>query len=81
MKFLSVDRIEKNYIICEDENRNSHVIPVKKLPSDLKEGNIVSLNKEGEIKTDKRKTEIRKNIILNLHFKVCDENKKSKSNL
>jgi hypothetical protein len=75
MKFLSVNRIEKNYIVCEDENSKTHVIPVKNLPQDVREGSVVLSNGRGEIKLDKRKTRIRKNIILNLRRKIYGENK------
>ena len=78
MKFLSVDRIEKNHIICEDENGEVHDIPVKNLDKDIKEGSVVSLNNKGEVKIDQQKTNIRKNIILKLRRKIYGADKNPK---
>lgn len=79
MKFLSIDRIEKNHIVCEDENGEVHVIPVKDLPENIKEGSVVSLNDTGKIKIDRNKTKIRKNIILKLRRKIYGADKKTKN--
>ncbi len=76
MKFLSVDRIEKDHIICEDETGKMHIVPTQNLPPDIKEGSIINLDENGEIKIDKQKTNIRKHIILNLRRKIRSENKK-----
>lgn len=77
MKFLSVDRIEKNQIICEDEDGEIHVVPPKNLPQNLREGSIVSLDKEGNIRLNKRKARVRKNTILNLRRKIYGEGEKA----
>ncbi len=75
MKFLSVDRIEENRLICEDESGKIHVIPVENLPVDVKEGSIIRLDEKGKVKIDEKKTKIRKNIILNLRRKAYDINR------
>lgn len=79
MKFLSVDRIEKDHIICENENGEVHIIFVKDLTKDIKEGSVVSLNDKGEVEIDQQKTNIRKNIILKLRRKIHGVDKNPKN--
>lgn len=40
MKYI-VDRIEENYAICEDENKKMIEIELKKLPTTIKEGDVI----------------------------------------
>lgn len=81
MKFLSVDRIENSYVICEDESGEAYVIHAKNLPPNLSEGNILSFGKGGEIRVDKRKTNIRRSKISNLRRKIFGKAKNSKRSL
>lgn len=46
MERLSVDRIEGNYAICEDDNGDMIELPLEKLPKSVQEGDC--LVKSGE---------------------------------
>ena len=40
MKFI-VDRIEENFAVCEDDNKNMINIELCKLPKNIKEGDVI----------------------------------------
>ena len=70
MDFLSVDRIEENYLVCENQNEEIKFIEYKKLDKNISEGSIIYIDSHGNIKLDKEKTKIRRNLILNLEEKL-----------
>ncbi len=70
LNFLSVDKIEKDYLVCEDQNEEVKIIPFKKLSEDISEGTIIYLDNLGNIKIDKEKTQIRRDIIRRLQNQV-----------
>ncbi len=70
MDFLSVDRVEKNYLVCENQDEEIKIIKYKKLDRDISEGSIVYIDSCGNIKLDKEKTKIRRNLIHNLEEKL-----------
>lgn len=41
---ITVDRIEGEYAICEQENRQMINIPLKDIPFLLKEGDVIEIN-------------------------------------
>lgn len=45
MKYV-VDRIEGNYAVCEDENNKIVNIPLKELPEDIKEKDVISFEED-----------------------------------
>lgn len=70
LNFLSVDKIEKDYLVCEDQDEKVKIIPFKKLSEDISEGTIIYLDNLGNIKIDKEKTQIRRDIIRRLQNQV-----------
>lgn len=70
MDFLSVDRIEENYLVCENQDEEIKIIEYKKLDKNISEGSIIYIDSYGNIKLDKEKTKIRKNLIRNLEEKL-----------
>ena len=70
MDFLSVDRIEENYLVCENQNEEIKFIEYKKLDKNISEGSIIYIDSHGNIKLDKEKTKIRRNLIRNLEEKL-----------
>ncbi len=66
MKFLSVDRIEKNHIICEDENQRVHMLDIKDISENLNEGDIIKITSDGDVIKDEEKTTIRRKEIVKL---------------
>ncbi len=70
LDFLSVDRIEKNYLVCENQDEEIKIIKYKKLDKDILEGSIIYIDSYGNIKLDKEKTKIRRKLIHNLEEKL-----------
>ncbi len=70
MDFLSVDRIEEDYLVCENQNEEIKFIEYKKLDKNISEGSIIYIDSHGNIKLDKEKTKIRRNLIRNLEEKL-----------
>jgi len=70
LDFLSVDRIEENYLVCENQNEEIKFIEYKKLDKNISEGSIIYIDSHGNIKLDKEKTKIRRNLIRNLEEKL-----------
>lgn len=65
MKYI-IDRIEQNIAICEDDNKKQIEIEVTKLPSNIKEGDIIKQEKGkyiiDEENTEKKREDIRKRM-------------------
>lgn len=70
MDFLSVDRIEENYLVCENQDEEIKFIEYKKLDKNISEGSIIYIDSHGNIKLDEEKTKIRRNLIRNLEEKL-----------
>ena len=66
MKYFSIDRFEGNFAICVDEYEKVKKIEIKKLPKNIKEGDIVKVLKDGTFKIDKEKTKQEREDIFNL---------------
>ena len=66
MKTLIVDRIEADFAVCEIEEGSFADIPLKALPNDVKEGDVIHISVETE-ETEKRKNNI--NNLMNSLFK------------
>ncbi len=74
MKFLSVDRIENGWVICEDELGEKHEINISKLPSEIKEGDILTLNLDGNWTINHKITNSRKQYIIKLRNEIYKQN-------
>ncbi len=63
MKLLSVDRMEGNYVICEDDEKKLFAIDVSELPKHVKEGDVIRIKDSGDISVDEEETaRRRKNV-------------------
>ena len=63
MKLLSVDRMEGNYVICEDDEKKLFAIDVSELPKHVKEGDVIRIKDSGDISMDEEETaRRRKNV-------------------
>ena len=56
MKYLAVDRLEGNYVICEDAEKKMFAIEVNEAPKGVKEGDVLAINENGEIAVDQDET-------------------------
>lgn len=65
MSYLSIDRIEGEVAICEDENRTRIELPLKEISGSPKEGDII-LCAEGVYRVSKEETDRRRAEILRL---------------
>ena len=66
MKYFSIDRFEGKFAICVDENEIVKKIEIKKLPKNIKEGDILKVLKDGTFEIDENKTKKEKEDIFNL---------------
>lgn len=62
---LIVDRLEEEYIVCEDENKNIVNILKDEVEDEVKEGDIL-IFVDGKYIVNKEKTKDRKEYIENL---------------
>ena len=68
---LSVDRIEENFAVCQDlYTENIINIPLKLLPKNIKEGDILSTKTDGSFFVDKEETNKRRKKIIDLQKKI-----------
>lgn len=75
----SVDRIEEGFAVCEDENGKTVNIEKEKLPENVKEGDLISIdNGEAVILTEeteeRRKKLAEKRRALFKKKNVCSDN-------
>lgn len=68
--FLSVDRFEKQYAICESDDQKLHKIKKAYLPKNTKPGDILKILKNGKLILDEFETKTRKNKIKKLQNKL-----------
>jgi hypothetical protein len=74
MKFICVDRIEKDLVVCEG-NKKNFILPLKILPPNIKESDIIYKDKNGQWKIDVDKTieiKIKNSNLLNILMKNVD---------
>lgn len=72
MKFLSIDRFDGDYAICQDDEENMYSIKIQELPKDAKIGDILSLLPKKMLILDRSETEIRKKRIKKLQDKLFE---------
>lgn len=65
--YYTIDRIEENIVVCEAPDQSLIRLPLSKLPSDLKEGDVLKKNGETFLldiqATEKRKKLMRKKLM------------------
>lgn len=68
---LSTDRIEENFAVCQDlYTENIINIPLKLLPKNIKEGDILSTKTDGSFFVDKEETNKRRKKIIDLQNRI-----------
>lgn len=70
MKTLIVDRIEGQYIICEDLEQKFFAIDTSEVPAGTVPGTVLQISDEGVIVIDKEETEKRRQRILSKQNKL-----------
>ena len=65
-----MDRIEKDYLVCENQDEEIKIIPFKKLDRNISEGSVIYIDEKGNIKLDREKTEARRQLILKLQSEL-----------
>ena len=74
MEFLSIDSIEEDYAICEDDSGSKYIIDFYDLPPGAQEGMILKLSSDEKWIIDKNLTKKRKEEILKLRKEVYRKN-------
>ena len=65
MQYLTVDRFEGTYVICEDKDKKLFAIERTEAPEGVKEGDVLCISDDGTLTidrdaTDRRRTAARK---------------------
>lgn len=69
---LYVDRIEETVAVCQTEDERTVEIQLSVLPSDLKEGNVLVYDENGNFIVDKEKEEERRLELFELQNSLFD---------
>lgn len=70
--FLSIDRFDGDYAICQDDNEKLYAIKMSDLPENAKPGDILKLSPGGTLAFDMAETLSRKKRIKKLQDKLFD---------
>jgi len=73
MKYYSVDRFEGQYMICQDDNKKMFAFPLSELAVKPKEGEVISVDGEGVIAIDRKKTEELRGKVRKLQNSVWED--------
>ena len=73
LKYISVDRLEGEFAICIDDDEKTHKINIKKLPKEVKEGDVLKVLKNG-YELDEKETKKRREEIFSLQEEIFGEN-------
>ena len=74
MKFLFVDRIDDNKIVCEDSNGDEVILNTKNVTDKVREGDVIRVGDDGCVAVDCAATRARKEEILELRRKLKRNN-------
>lgn len=74
MKY-SVERIEENIVLCEDDDGNAVKMKLEDLPKEIREGDIIAKTDGGYI-VDTDETELRRRKMTELQKSVFGKRKK-----
>ena len=69
LKYISVDRLEGEFAICIDDDEKTHKINIKKLPKEVKEGDVLKVLKNG-YELDEKETKKRREEIFSLQEEI-----------
>lgn len=67
---VTIDRIEDDFAICEDQNEKVYMIEVSRLPGGAKEGFVVTIHDDGSVVVNLAQTEQRRKVIEDLQKKL-----------
>lgn len=73
MKWLSVDRMEGSYVICEDEEKKIFAIEKSEAPDEVAEGDVLCITDEGKLIIDREETRKRKKKTLSREKKLWED--------
>ncbi len=73
MKY-SVDRIEENIALCEDDDGNALKLPLNELPQNIREGDIIEKTENGFI-IDADETQLRRKKMAELQRNLFGKKK------
>ena len=76
MKKLTVDRIEGSFAVCECEDLSHINISLSDLPFEVKEGNVLILDDNGNFSLDLNEEETMRQKVIALQNKLKSKNKK-----
>jgi hypothetical protein len=60
MQYLTVDRFEGTYVICEDKDKKLFAIERTEAPEGLKEGDVLRIGDDGTLTVDKEEANRRR---------------------
>ena len=72
MRYLSVDRLEGNFVICQDDEKKMYAIETGEAPRGVKEGDILAIDEDGKIAIDADETARRRSKIKKLQDSVWE---------
>ncbi|MEG2016634.1 MAG: DUF3006 domain-containing protein, partial [Oscillospiraceae bacterium] len=70
---LYVDRIEKNFAVCESDDGTMLKIPLESLPNDIKDGSVLSVDDNKNITHDYETEKARKSELFKLQNDLFSE--------
>ena len=76
MEYVSVDRFEGNFAVCEKEDRTFLNIEREKLPKDVREGSVLRIENSGKISLDLEEEKRRRDEIIKLQNKLFGDSGK-----
>ncbi|MDR1627372.1 MAG: DUF3006 domain-containing protein [Oscillospiraceae bacterium] len=65
--YFSVDQIGEKYIECENDEGEVYYFKLKNAPKNVKEGDILKLNKNGKLVKDAEQTKKRRKDIKDIY--------------
>lgn len=68
--FLSIDRFDENYAICQADDLKLYAIKKSELPQNTKPGDILNMLPNGSLALDIKETDRRKKRIKKLQNKI-----------
>ena len=60
MQYLTVDRLEGTYVICEDKDKKLFAIERTEAPNGVKEGDVLRIDDDGTLTVDVAETNRRR---------------------
>lgn len=70
--FLSIERFDGDYAICQDDNEKLHEIKISKLPKKTKPGDVLKVSSDGKLVLDMTETLSRKKRIRKLQDRLFE---------